>query len=974
MDIKYLRTHAVILLASFISFRYFIEQFLFPHVGMGWAYVTDQLVILLSSIALTYYIIFRNTPRKAILSAIRKHRTSLISLFIIAFIMHVGVLGYYFWSDEVIWLLKPITQNTPFFFQGNIFKGYFVLSYALTFLLAGPHYYWIYGLVSIVSFATTSCVIYLFLVALTEKRSIAWMGSLFVSVTPSFFDMFTWHSTGHAPVVAAVLLSGIFLIQYLKTHTPYWYYLSVIWYFTAVKIGFIRIAPFILILFLIIVWYLRKKSLKQSIADTLSRASSFIAVALYFCVFNFFYPELSNLYSIYQTSGIGGVMESGFHYRASAHSEMFLPKLSYFLTHLFVPSGLVHDIFKKISPVYVIDISYIELTGYIILGVLSCIALISLYNARKPGRSILFFFAAMIIVINLLHIAAGFEGSEFDPKNPYSPQKLDTRFTYEHMGYGPGSRYVYISSIGVGLLFALTIHALFAKRSPKVTLAATGLSIVVLAIHGYYLVRAQFYNVSTIEDYAYVARNILRDAPPDPHNPVVIFTPNPEKNSLDTKIGSWHWLIGFYKEENLYYTKDLDDLKRYMADHPNAHLYAFYTNPQTLTYTNITSQVAELLEHSPSPIPLIEPSLHASSKRTEATNLTLFEQAHATLSPHTRLVTSASATLVFTVTPLSDSKYPIILVEDAAMTIPHVITQKLSLSYTTYNSQNHSIQKPITTSLAPGKTIDALDSTSYQSLVSLLKKRDTLNNVSGIHNILTDHAYSLFPKPIETASYNLYDSLPATIEMNLGTKSTISGVELNTPHIYDTSAVPTEVIVQIKNRNTFFTIPIETLVSGTSQSPNKGVLTTITFAPTLATAVQVTVVNTNGRIPPVFDEISLISPETSAYSPLAWDELIKSIPSRIESPALLHDMTTMSHFNRAYGIYACGEDSDWIVQEKSRSTPVPNIWHTAIVSFEPGKKTETTFPVNCNGSILREVHILGPTYPSEFTLERLTLN
>ena len=62
--------------------------------------------------------------------------------------------------------------------------------------------------------------------------------------------------------------------------------------------------------------------------------------------------------------------------------------------------------------------------------------------------------------------------------------------------------------------------------------------------------------------------------------------------------------------------------------------------------------------------------------------------------------------------------------------------------------------------------------------------------------------------------------------------------------------------------------------------------------------------------------------------------------------------------------YACAEDSDWKRQTESADALVPGVWNRMILSMED--ISDITVPINCYGSLLRKIIIIGPPYPSSF--------
>src|SRR3989338_9059430 len=195
---RLLKLHLLIILVSFFSFQYFIESLLFPFLGMGWSYVIDQVTPLIIAVLVSILLL-----RKRVNLEVVKSR-----------------LNYFFWSDEVVFMLQPITQNNKDLFHfigGANMRGYFITSYAFNYFVFGTTA-WVYPLSSAIYFAISALFVYWFLFYLTNKKLIASLSSLFFSTTPIFLDMFTWHSTSHAPILIFGLISFIALLQYKKSN------------------------------------------------------------------------------------------------------------------------------------------------------------------------------------------------------------------------------------------------------------------------------------------------------------------------------------------------------------------------------------------------------------------------------------------------------------------------------------------------------------------------------------------------------------------------------------------------------------------------------------------------------------------------------------------------------------------------------------------------------------------------------------
>src|SRR3989344_127562 len=168
-----LELHLIIIFVSFFSFQYFIERLLFPLLGMGWAYVIDQVTPLIIATVVSILLLRKRVNLAVVKNKLKKHSLPLIFIFIIALTTHLGTLNYFFWSDEVVFMLQPITQNNKDLFHfigGANMRGYFITSYAFNYLVFGTTA-WVYPLSSAIYFAISALFVYWFLFYLTKKKS-----------------------------------------------------------------------------------------------------------------------------------------------------------------------------------------------------------------------------------------------------------------------------------------------------------------------------------------------------------------------------------------------------------------------------------------------------------------------------------------------------------------------------------------------------------------------------------------------------------------------------------------------------------------------------------------------------------------------------------------------------------------------------------------------------------------------------------
>lgn len=593
MLLRFIILHLIILTTAFFSFQYFIERFLSPRIGMGWAYVFDQITPLAIAIATMFFFLIRKKNLKALFGRLKPHCRLLVLIFCLAFITHLGILYYYFWSEEPLFILEPITQNREFHFHlggtANL-RGYFVAFYALNYLLFGTNAF-VYQLLNLTYFAVSALFVYWFVYLLTSKKTISTLAAVFFTTTPAYLDMFTWQNTEYSPVLIMGLVSFIFLLYYKKNDKFIYYILSLMFFFCAIKLGFVRSAGFAFVpLLLLFLPPFRHRKL----VHLLMLALPYFAIAIYFVVFEFLNSELVTAANIFNNTGsLKKALNILLNYRGVTENPSFLlPKFFFFITYLFIPSGLVADLLPSLRPLFT-NVSIVLTLGKLSLLSMVFAFLIALkYKHSKTGRLVIF--ALAFIFLNMIHSIIGYQATDdFNPKNPVFADLLDKRFSNESSGYGPGSRYLFASAVGVSLLFALTF-ARFVKKEWKTLSIRFVLCVLIIAGNTYFTVRAQIGNFQGMTGYKSLVENIFKIVPRD-EKPKLLISANPESNNLDRKFGGWEWLYGFYKKRELVYAANLQEAVELFkkGQYAKENIYAFFNNPQTHTFADISQEARD---------------------------------------------------------------------------------------------------------------------------------------------------------------------------------------------------------------------------------------------------------------------------------------------------------------------------------------------------------------------------------------------
>ncbi|MDP3940897.1 MAG: hypothetical protein Q8Q49_01165 [bacterium] len=985
----FLILNLALLAVCYISFRYLLEQFLFPYLGLGWSYVFDQGVVIFTAIGLMIVVLRKKISPSLRKHVLRRHGALMALLAVVAFVVHSFVLGYYFWSDEVIWLLQPMTQNTPqFFFHGNVFKGYFIFSYALMYLLVGVNHYWIYSLVSILSFCVAVVSVYIFLYVLTRNRLLAFLSGAFVGVTPAFLDMFTWYSTGHAPVLASVLLSMSFLVLFLSGNRKVVYYLlSVLFFFVATKIGFLRIAPFILIPLFMIFFPAPVWKFREGLTQKLKLISPFVIITACFLLFNFFYPELSaviaNLKS-HDTIGAESVITT---YRGLSTPETILPKLYYFLLFLFIPPGLFGDflhLFRLDEGTRSISIAL--LTGCITVIILLVTLVIS-FLKRKKQVWWLVFFSVFYILTNLIHIAFGYEGIEFKPVVGYAPLRLDLRFANENIGYGPGSRYVFIASVGVGLLFSLIAGYFLSRKHKKTRLAGIIVVTFLLLMTAFYTIRPGIKNIKNLPAYSYLPKEIFEYVPRNGREKLV-YSVNQTKNDIDTKFSGWHWFYGFYKKEEFTYTKNWQDVVAFLTrkGRDTQDLFAFYTNPQTLAFADVTNEVKAALLSEKKNIPLTVSRPDSTSHIARNDSYTMFSRPIAVASMKTKQRIILPHTLRFTasVTGMQGIAFPLVNARPSTIYIPEPLWSQLpQVTETVFGTAP---DYPTVFFGDDALTIDSVPEKKREDIEQILTNRDILKQSMALRasenltpesriDAIHDGLFTTYPFPVSSTQYAQFSSLPATITLRLPYPTHVSRILLNTPKKVASSARLTKISVSAGSGGITNEVPFTIDESIVDQSPNLGYQTAILLHDIVADTVKITMIATSQDQGPVFDEVTVDDLNGAGYSPDQLNTFEQFMSSYIPSQKSLDAISEIVTPYRMTVYYACAEENDWRRQKNSSKIVVGDIWHKLSVSTRKDDVLrEYSIPLDCQGTFLQQVMFIGPSYPSTLHISDVTLH
>src|SRR3989344_1115310 len=972
---RLLKLHLLIILVSFFSFQYFIERLLFPFLGMGWAYVIDQVTPLIIAVLVSILLLRKRVNLEVVKSRLRKHSLLLILIFIVALTTHLGTLNYFFWSDEVVFMLQPITQNNKdlfYFIGGANMRGNFITSYAFNYLVFGTTA-WVYPLSSAIYFAISALFVYWFLFYLTNKKLIASLSSLFFSTTPIFLDMFTWHSTSHAPILIFGLISFIALLQYKKSNFLGYYIISLLFFFVAIKLGFVRSAGLTFIpLLLLLSPFFNKKGFKFTLAYSLP----FIMISIYFCLFEFVNGEiLVALEALYRTGNFSKAISLLIVYRDTSNTySLFLPKLSLHTAFLFIPSGLAHDLFPYIRPFFgKVSIALI-LGNLSLLGLLFSFLVGLKHRTNKVGWLVLF--AVAFIFLNMLHSVIGYQQPPyFDQSLPGSAGLLDERFAREDNGYGPGSRYLFISSVGISLFFGIFVVWL-TKKGKIFTLMAVIFALIILLSNTYYTVRAQLRNIEPMSHYKSLVENIFRTVPRD-GKPKILFSANPERNGLDNKFGTY--IYGFYKESEIIYTKDPNEVSKLIRKgYQKENLYSFYNNPHTLSFLNISEQAREYffsepLDSLPFPLSFKSQEVESHELLLKGVAVNLVERAIIESEDiNKQIIVPQKLSFKLHIShkdpliPFSDTLFSN-LDTKYSYNFPFKLWQRLILPPRLINNPADIKLKAPSEEEKQSKILAILQKRTNLMMGTVIEASN-ISNSSNINNITTnsliDGNYTTFPNIRSDENFFLSKQSPVLITFNFPYITGVKRILLNTPNNYSANAPKKINIYFSVDGLQFEKISLEDQTQD-AFSPNSGNRFQINLPKTIYTKF-LRIELANDTKPVALDEI--VIDESIEYSPKDIYETAQRSFEYIDSKSIFEQLLVIRRFNNLSILWACADSNDWANQLKDNTNPINGIWNLATVKIPVDGTIEHSLEINCYGAELRKVFFISPPYPVEMEL------
>lgn len=956
---------------SELIFSNLIYNYFFPLVGTGWAYVVDKSAPLLTVFFMSFFFLRKNWHRSR--NFIFSNKVPISALCIIIFLVHGLLLRYYFFAEDIYTILGQVNNNNRYFSVSPSINGYPFFPFVLSFLLFNIHAL-PYNIISLASFTLTILSFYWFVYVLSGRKFLAFMTGLFFVTTPSYLDMFSWQGSiqGMSQVLFIGLMSCIFLIYYQKSKNSFFYILSLSFFVSALNMGFVRIAGIIFsLLFLIIFPFFKTVT---GIWKRVLQVVPYAVIWIEFVRIKFGASLISAPFKILEEKG------------SSFDFSNYFPPLLYYLDHLFLPasigryllSWLKDGLFAGFGPVQ--NISFVYAFGLVMLAMLALLTLIAILRLRSLNGK--------LAILGLIFIFGNLFYVPLLGSVPKDITLFDRQFI--NPAYNPGSRYVFSSAVGASMLFGLLFAKLIRLKS-RLKYIFSAFLIALIIINGFLSFSAHGRITSSISIPDKIFMDNFFSMVPRDGKKKLVYAVNPMKNMIDANVGGSSWLYGFYKRDELFYTKDKKEFESLMRlnRYSKEDIYAFYVNPETNSFKNISSEiydktVGQEKKNLPIGFSLERPS--ATVADLSGVNFNRFKRAafeSEDLSYRILFEKKIHLKLSHEAIAANDLPYSDIIV-DAGSKYPYVLWRVISNNYyhpAIFNKKENVPSEFILESFE-SRSIGQLSLEEKQGIVAVLQERERLiNNVkissSSINkddkrvseSALLDGLYASDPAPINDERFYLSENSPVTLNLELPYPIVLGRILFNTPKSHAGSFSPKETEIF----SSYDGINYEKVGSTENQtesdwSPNNGKMISISLRPVLSKFLRVISSNRGSNL--LIDEIIVDNYAALKYSPQQIIDYRDRAFLYVDSLSLLNSLISVNYYNRTPLVYACAEDEDWKKQKQDFKTLLPGVWEAGEIDLTGD---DATLTVNCEGTVLRKIIIFGPPYPSVLKIERAYL-
>lgn len=935
----------------------------------GWSYVFDYggLIVLSFSIFLIYLLRkygFGKMLRK-IKIWVKNNAAQIVILFLSLLIIRWYVFDYYFFSEDVYSILRPINNGGLNFPSWYMIRGYPFLPFIFSFLTFGTNAF-LYNLLSILLLYLAGINIYLMVKLLTKNKIIGLMSGLFFLTTPSYLDAFSWQATiqGSLLVLNLSLLSIIFVILYRKNSNKFFLFMSLLFFASLLKVGFIRSAGMFFVIEYMLLFFLKNKT---KFLTRIFEGSLYMLIWSGFIFTNFSYISSYPFFSAN-------------HVFISYNEALtnFISPFFYYTAKLFVPYQIAKDTIPSYKIFFPSAQSSIWVFGEIITIVLLILAIVSFINRKKMfGKILLLAFSFFIFNIFYVPLFGNVPGID----------SFDRVFVMRVPPYGPGSRYVLFSSVGIGIILSTLFYYFLRHKN-------IFLKIVSFFIFIYFVLNA----LCAIDSHKTIVKSIsipdgifigslFRMIPRD-GQPKLVFSTNPKKNAIDANVGGRSWLYGFYKEKELFYTKDKEEFVNLSSHYGRKNTFAFYNNPETNSFKNISDEVySELVGKN------YKKKDYVLDLAFNPSNIVKLKTSNGTLNKFNRAFLESKdlnyrilfkkefiADLAFERTQVDSLPYSDFVI--GGNKFPSILWRLATDNFPTAFSDKYPILDEFTLGSLDNVSIKSFSFLKKNEILNILNRRDNLNknmtiSVSGKKDdlrvdekSLIDGLYSSEPYPSDNQKFYLTENSPVTIDMEFPYPITLGRILLNTPKGYVSDYSPKTLRIMSSSDG----LSYEDVGSMDDQvdsvwSPNNGKMTHINLMPVNSKYLKLIIEARKGG-PIMLDEIVVDEQAALKFSPQQIIDYRNNAFLYVDDQDLLNNLISVGYYSKLSFIYACAEDDDWHKQKKDFSVLLPGVWKTE--SFDLSKD-KIILPIDCNGSVLRKIIIFGPPYPARMQINSAIL-
>lgn len=963
----------LIVACSFV-FSFLFYDFLINYFNVGISYIVDQALPLVIAIIFTAVAFRKKISNHQTKEVVKKNKISIFLIVVTVISVHGMIYYHYFFSEDPITVLARIINNDTAFPYSNYIKGYPHFSYIAQFLLFGTNSY-PYQVVILFYFIVSCLLLYGMVLILTNNRFASLGAALFFATTPSFLDMFTWQTVAQAPLILSLdIISLLFLFFYLRRNRSIFLLLSLVFYIASMKVGFIRNAGFIFVILFILLYRFPggMVSLSRRVRDSIFYCivpAVFVAVQLipggYIGLINLIFPIL-----------IPGGHEDAFGYRGGVNTYNYIPTLAYFITYLFLPShlGIYLIRFKealvaKVFSSFISLESIIFIIGMVLLFCLGAIVVVSVWKKNKKSKiSYVALLGIVFIMSNIFYIPF------FTSDDYRTMANFDHYFASEEFGYGPGLRYLFFSAVGASLLIGSFIMLVW-KRKPGVRILGFLLIIATLTLNAYCSLYAHVLNSKSLKQYRVLADHVFQMVPRN-NKVKILYSVNPLKNSIESKFSGYDWLSGFYKNNTLFYTNSIQNVKKliYEKNVKRENIYAFYVNPETNAFANISDKVKESIFNPSQPKrqKIFFPVATAESQAKEVNN-SLSSYSNFLLSSselNKRIIFPRRLTFIMNISDASIVHFPFIFnlnVNDQEKKISPDVWDTTPYVNALKNKEIKSFEKNFLSNMQHNRDLlkAAVIGRETNRQLAFYDLRYRKEKTSALFDGKTVICNSfLCPEEMfKTSDKKLSFAVPLA--------QAVKRLGVTIPESYAKVYLPTTLTVYSYASGA--KIKVGSILFNEDSYKNADHYRTyeLIFPEEQSNSIELEITNNSGGEYGI-DEISLDGKESLRFSPEEITKFQNTFYYYFEDKADMELYKTYS--KKIYVLYACAEDSDWNEQLKSPQSLVNGIWKTNVVYFDKENSfTQLETSVNCYGSKLRKILIMGPQYPSKIKIDEIYL-